>query len=246
MAPTTGASTSQDTETTHSAPDSEEAHTQDTYALAPLAPAGFPSPAEVSAQLKKRIDNLLTGIRRERGVITCPEDTHNAIRQLADWYARSDDYSSAFAAVKTHIEGACEEELLDAVGAKRGTVDTPARLMTVPADGMNITLSPVYDTTRDIDMNQVLIGLANLVSDEWDDADELHSPAGVVAFAVEVAKRAVALYRKTDPSIRAVEALAATAGARGDDSTAAVVNSAVRETSRTYRNRVKVEIKPAA
>ncbi len=216
--------------------------------LAPLTPAGYPAPSELSAQLKLRIDTLLGAIRRDRTVAR-PEDTHAAVRQLADWYTKAEDYKLAYSSVQTHIERAAEEELLEAesVGRKPNTTHTPRWPMTVPADGMTITLAPQYATTRDIDMDQILSALALVVADEWadGDGDGRVFDVGIAEFAVEVARRAVGLYRKTEPSVKAVQALAATAGSRGDDQTAATVNSAVRETSRTYLDRVRVSVKPA-
>ncbi len=235
MAPTTGA----DPSTPGFGPSSDE------HALAPLAPAGFPLPAELADQLKQRIDTLLIAARKGR-TVTCPEDTHAAIRQLADWHSRATDYAGAFNTVKTYVEGYAEEELLDAVGPRKGTVDTPARAMNVPADGMNIALVPQWDTDRDIDMRQVLNALAVETADGWGACETAETTwTTAIAMAVEVAELAVGLYCKTSPSVKAVQAFAAEAGARGHDDVAATVNSAIRETVRKYR-KTRLEVKPAA
>lgn len=203
--------------------------------------------------IKSRIDDDIALARIERGPVHCPEDTHRVVRRLANFHAQADDYIAAFQQIKTHIERHAEEELIEAETAGRGNPGeyAPKRAMRVPASGMTVTVTPQYDTTREIDMDQVLAALAGVVWEELSDPDGIELPdltddehAQVCEFAVAVAKRAVELYRTSPASVKAVQALAALAGARGDDQTASIVNGAVKETCRVYKNRCTVTIKP--
>lgn len=254
---------------------------QHTYALAPLAPAGYPSPAELASTLKQRIDQLFARTREGR-TVTQPEDTHAAVRQLADWYVLADNYRDAYAEVQAHLERYAEEELLAAEDAmsrppkrKQTHPDEPAGQMKVPASGMTITLEPVFEVDRDINLDQVLRALATTVMQqderltaavdghaevhaqpgeeidpaEWHaaaDAADQELAAAVMLYAVEVAQQALGLRCKSDPSIKAIRALATLAGARGDDNTAATINSAIQEHGRKYRNRTRIGVKPTA
>lgn len=207
----------------------------------------FPEPHVLTRQLANQYERWLAELRAGRQV-TRPEDVHNSVRLNNRYRLRALEYARAFTALADRIEDALKEELIEAVGEKKP--GEPARKMVVPDDGWEISLVPQYNTDRDIDMDQIAFALTLIVLDEWAAAgrvlaDDAETTGDAQEFACEIARRAVALHRKTEPSIKAVQALATLAGAKGDDSTAATINSAVSETRRTYKD-VKVEYKPAS
>lgn len=216
-------------------------------ALSPLGGTQLPrvGPDQLREHLLAEFERGLLQLRQARGEIHTPEDTHETIRRVFGVREAFAAYADAFAKGVKRADGALEEELLEGVGGTGAGV--PTRSMDVPlADGDSIRLDRVFQSTRNVDVDQAIYCLAVLVEQEW--RDNGNSPtADPVAFAVECINRAISDMLPAsakNPKVTAVEALATLLGHRGDDQMAAVARGSIGKTQKKFKQ-VKTERKSA-
>lgn len=210
-------------------------------ALVPLGEGiDLPDPTQLRQQLTESLRTHSARLRKERGVVTGPEDCYDLIRRLAAVQERMGDYSRAFLAVGRSAKDEQEEELASAVGEQDGI---PTSNLRVPTAGGDVLLRRDLVNEHEIDIRQVVAVLAAMVADEWHTIGLDRNPPQIQIrpekFAIEVTLRALELVGAAKPKVTQVRALADTLARRGDDQLAKIARDAIR-TTQTYKG-IKVE-----
>jgi hypothetical protein len=201
-------------------------------------------PAQLKRELAAAFELGLLQLRRERGAVHLPEDTHAAVRRVSDIAQHAGAYEAAFKALRVRAEQALGEELIEAVGSASDGI--PLSAMKVPHNGDIIRVSPEFTTVRDIDVQQAAYALAESELATWDFPADDDLRALIVQYALTVASRVVdELYCAAKPKVTGVEALATTLGHHGEDQLASVARSAIGKPTKKF-TKIKVERKPAA
>lgn len=209
---------------------------------APLAGLGqhvrLPLPHPLRDTLATQLEAGVEQVRRARGPVTVPEDTHDLIRDVQN--ARN--HAAGLIEVLKEFVGRCDtvhtEELCTAVGVDRN--DVPLSNMSVPFDGEKIKLTRRFEGEFVTDVDQLIVAATSLVKLHWtqdnktpdQDPDEYAwEVAGVILDDV---------MSKTKPKVTGVEALATTLGHYKQDDAAAIARGAHRRVSSAYKG-VSVE-----
>lgn len=221
--------------------------------LAPLPPAvqTLPSPRELAAVLRERLEAEIVRVRAERGDVHTPEDTHALIRALRGFQEMTEEYGRAFANVAKVAVQEIEEELKDAV--TEAAPGIPLSGMNVPdTDGTLIKLALDNANSYEIDPSAVYVGLSELIlhgtslsMDVLNAAVACALGAGEseklaaefnasLAEALMYAMEQVGTVATVSLQVSKVRQLARLLGAAGRDQSASVVTSGIRKKA-TYK-----------
>lgn len=201
----------------------------------------LPDPHDLKRVVKARIEAATEEFRQQRGNVHLPEDTFDLHRRLQATKEQCEQYARGFKEAAKLIGQLQLEELETAVGEQDGV---PMQGLTVPAADGDIRLTPEFENQHTIDRGQVcgaiianVLGSAQVESFPQPIHEALHE---LLWAAVTAALHRLEQAGKWEPQISKVKALADNWSREGDDSSAAVLRTAIRS-KRVYKESVKVE-----
>lgn len=204
----------------------------------------LPTPREFGQIVQARVDAEIIRMREERGEVAAAADVYPLVRGLYSASEQLGEYATALNKVTTSIKQELEEELMAIPGNEQDGI--PVSGAVVPdLDGTDIKLALDSKTERNFDLDSLIaVSVAEKVSadlvqqlsdivvssyeqDDW--VDNEFKLTQILAEAVESTVRRVLALGNFTPQVTKVRAYAKEAAGAGDDSSASVIQGAMRE-----------------